>query len=471
MSTQTTYHHRLFMAMVGGFSAVLNAGAFFVVLLLNGHNPYTPYGLTLVGVLAAAAFIVFASFHLLASARDVGWMLRRGAMRWCRLLLTTIVLLFLTYERTEDVRLMVAEWTLLALPMQMIGLAILRGMAHSINNAPGNQRRAAFFGLGPEARKLHMRLRRSPILGIQVSGYYNDTPVTAEDGEVLPPYLGRYADAAAHIQANAYEIVFIAIGQQDNKELTSDIVNRLYDSTASIYLLPEFRFPGDLPMTSTDLAGVPLLALHDITVQGLLRMVKRTIDLVGATVLLLLLAPVMIAIAIAVRLDSPGPILFRQRRYGERGEPIIVRKFRSMRVDQQEDAAAATTGGLRQAHAGDSRITPLGKHLRRTSLDELPQLFDVLNGSMSLVGPRPHAEEHNEMYRRMIPGYMLRHSVKPGITGWAQINGLRGETDTPDKMRRRVEYDRYYITHWSLWLDIKILLKTIPAIVTGRNAV
>ncbi|MDR3396140.1 MAG: undecaprenyl-phosphate glucose phosphotransferase [Pandoraea sp.] len=471
MSTQTTYHHRLFMAMVGGFSAVLNAGAFFTVLQLNGHNPSTPLGLTLVGALGAAAFIVFASFHLLASARNVGWMLGRGAMRWCRLLLTTIVLLFLTYERTEDVRIMVAEWTLLALPMQMIALAVLRGMAHSINNAPGNQRRAAFFGFGPEARRLHLRLRRSPILGIQVAGYYNETPVTPEDGEVLPPYLGRYGDAAAHIQANSYEIVFIAIGQHDNKELTSEIVNRLYDSTASIYLLPEFRFPGDLPMTSTDLAGVPLLALHDITVQGLLRMIKRGIDLVGATVLLVLLSPVMIAIAVAVRFDSPGPILFRQRRYGERGEPIIVRKFRSMRVVQPEDAAAAATGGLRQAHAGDSRITPLGKHLRRTSLDELPQLFDVLGGSMSLVGPRPHAEEHNEMYRRVIPGYMLRHSVKPGITGWAQINGLRGETDTPDKMRLRVEYDRYYITHWSLWLDIKILLKTIPVMVTGRNAI
>jgi len=459
------------MAMVGGFSAVLNAGAFFTVLQLNGHNPSTPLGLTLVGALGAAAFIVFASFHLLASARNVGWMLGRGAMRWCRLLLTTIVLLFLTYERTEDVRIMVAEWTLLALPMQMIALAVLRGMAHSINNAPGNQRRAAFFGFGPEARRLHLRLRRSPILGIQVAGYYNETPVTPEDGEVLPPYLGRYGDAAAHIQANSYEIVFIAIGQQDNKELTSEIVNRLYDSTASIYLLPEFRFPGDLPMTSTDLAGVPLLALHDITVQGLLRMIKRGIDLVGAAVLLVLLSPVMIAIAVAVRFDSPGPILFRQRRYGERGEPIIVRKFRSMRVVQPEDAAAAATGGLRQAHAGDSRITPLGKHLRRTSLDELPQLFDVLGGSMSLVGPRPHAEEHNEMYRRVIPGYMLRHSVKPGITGWAQINGLRGETDTPDKMRLRVEYDRYYITHWSLWLDIKILLKTIPVMVTGRNAI
>jgi putative colanic acid biosynthesis UDP-glucose lipid carrier transferase len=471
MSTQTTYHHRLFMAMVGGFSAVLNAGAFFTVLQLNGLDPYTPLGLTLVGALGVAAFIVFASFHLLASARNVGWMLGRGAMRWCRLLLTTIVLLFLTYERTEDVRIMVAEWTLLALPMQMIALAVLRGMAHSINNAPGNQRRAAFFGFGAEARRLHLRLRRSPILGIQVSGYYNETPVAPEGDEVLPPYLGRYGDAAAHIQANEYEIVFIAIGQQDNKELTSEIVNRLYDSTASIYLLPEFRFPGDMPMTSTDLAGVPLLALHDITVQGLLRMIKRGIDIVGATVLLILLGPVMIAIAIAVRLDSPGPILFRQRRYGERGEPIIVRKFRSMRVTQPEDAAAAATGGLRQAYVGDSRITPLGKHLRRTSLDELPQLFDVLGGSMSLVGPRPHAEEHNEMYRRLIPGYMLRHSVKPGITGWAQINGLRGETDTPDKMRLRVEYDRYYITHWSLWLDIKILLKTIPVIVTGRNAV
>ncbi|WP_246182220.1 undecaprenyl-phosphate glucose phosphotransferase [Pandoraea capi] len=471
MSTQTTYHHRLFMAMVGGFSAVLNAGAFFTVLRLNGHNPYTPYGLTLVCALAATAFIVFARFHLLASARNLGWMLGRGAMRWCRLLVTAIVLLFLTYESTEDVRMMVGEWVLLALPLQMIGLAVLRGMAHSINNAPGNQRRAAFFGLGPEARKLNLRLQRSPILGIQVAGYYNDAPIAPEDGEVLPPYLGRYDAAAAHIQANEYEIVFIAIGQQDNKELTGEIVQRLYDSTASIYLLPEFRFPGDLPMTSTDLAGVPLLALHDITVQGLLRMIKRSIDVVGAAAILVLLSPVMIAVAVAVRLDSPGPVLFRQRRYGERGEPIVIHKFRSMRVIQPEDAAAAATGGLRQAHAGDSRITPIGKHLRRTSLDELPQLFDVLAGSMSLVGPRPHAEEHNEMYRRMIPGYMLRHSVKPGITGWAQINGLRGETDTPDKMQRRVEYDRYYITHWSLWLDIKILLKTIPVMVTGRNAV
>ncbi|AKM32686.1 undecaprenyl-phosphate glucose phosphotransferase [Pandoraea faecigallinarum] len=459
------------MAMVGGFSAVLNAGAFFAVLRFNGHNPDTPYGLTLICALGAAAFIVFARFHLLASARNLGWMLGRGAMRWCRLLITAIVLLFLTYESTEDVRMMVVQWTMLALPLQMIGLAVLRGMAHSINNAPGNQRRAAFFGLGPEARKLNLRLQRSPILGIQVTGYYNDTPVTPDAGEVLPPYLGRYADAAAHIQSNAYEIVFIAIGQQDNKELTSEIVHRLYDSTASIYLLPEFSFPGDMPMTSTDIAGVPLLALHDITVQGLLRMIKRAIDVVGASLILVLLSPVMVGIAIAVRLDSPGPILFRQRRYGERGEPIVIHKFRSMRVIQPEDAAAAATGGLRQAHAGDSRITPIGKHLRRTSLDELPQLFDVLAGSMSLVGPRPHAEEHNEMYRRVIPGYMLRHSVKPGITGWAQINGLRGETDTPDKMQRRVEYDRYYITHWSLWLDIKILLKTIPAMVTGRNAV
>ncbi|MFJ2994862.1 undecaprenyl-phosphate glucose phosphotransferase [Pandoraea sp. NPDC087047] len=471
MSTQTTYHHRLFMAMVGGFSAVLNAGAFLIVLQLNGHNPYTPFGLTLVCALAVAAFIVFASFHLLASARNLGWMLGRGAMRWCRVLVSAIVLLFLTYESPEDVRLMVAEWILFALPLQMIGLAVLRGMAHSINNAPGNQRRAAFFGLGREARKLNLRLRRSPILGIQVAGYYNDVPITPDDGEVLPPYLGRYADAAEHIQANAYEIVFIAIGQQDNKELTSEIVNRLYDSTAAIYLLPEFSFPGDLPLTGTDLAGVPLLALHDITVQGLLRMIKRSIDVVGAALILVLLSPVMLAVAIAVRLDSPGPILFRQRRYGERGEPIVVHKFRSMRVIQPEDAAAAATGGLRQAHAGDSRITPIGRHLRRTSLDELPQLFDVLAGSMSLVGPRPHAEEHNEMYRRLIPGYMLRHSVKPGITGWAQINGLRGETDTPDKMQRRVEYDRYYITNWSLWLDIKILLKTIPVMVTGRNAV
>jgi putative colanic acid biosysnthesis UDP-glucose lipid carrier transferase len=470
MSTQSSHHHRLFMALAGGISATLNTGAFVALLSLHAQFDTTLYARAVAGVLALVAFALFARFHLLASARHLTWMLGRGARRWFKLLIALAALLLLTHRIDKDLCLLLAQWAALALPLQLAGLAVLRGIAHSINNAPGNQRNAVFIGLGPEARKLNLRLRRSPILGIRVVGYYDEEPVVAEAGEVLPPYLGRYTDTDARIQANDFEVVFIATGRLDGEQITAGIVSRLYDSTAAIYFVPESRFVEDLAANSTDLAGVPLLALHEMPILGLSRVLKRIVDMVGAGLLLLLLSPIMFAVAIAVRIDSPGPILFRQLRYGERGEPIVVHKFRSMHFARRDDEGAGEMG-LRQAYSGDSRITAVGRFLRRSSLDELPQLFNVLGGSMSLVGPRPHAAEHNEMYRRMIPGYMLRHSVKPGITGWAQINGLRGMTDTPDKMQRRVEYDRYYITHWSLWLDLQILLKTIPEIILGRNAV
>lgn len=458
------------MGLAGGISAALNVGAFIALLPLHGQISESPYVRTVTGALAIAAFVVFARFHLLASARHLSWMLRRGALCWFRLLIAMAVLLLITHSGGKDLCLLLVQWVALALPLQIAGLALLRGIAHSINNAPGNQRDAVFFGLGNEARKLNLRLRRSPILGIRVVGYYSDVPIAPNPGETLPPWLGGYADAAGRIQANDFAVVFIATGQLDGGQITTDIVNRLYDSTAAIYFVPESRFVKDLAANRTDLAGVPLLALHEMPILGLSRLLKRGIDIVGAILLLLLLWPVMLATAIAVRIDSPGPILFRQLRYGERGEPIVVHKFRSMYVEYH-DGQDAGQSGLRQAYSGDRRITPVGRYLRRSSLDELPQLFNVLGGSMSLVGPRPHAAEHNEMYRRLIPGYMLRHSVKPGITGWAQINGLRGVTDTPEKMQRRVEYDRYYITHWSLWLDLQILAKTIPEIISGRNAV
>jgi putative colanic acid biosysnthesis UDP-glucose lipid carrier transferase len=470
MSTQSSHHHRLFMALAGGVSAALNAGAFVALLLHHGKMADSPWLRIMAGMLAVAAFVVFVRFHLIASARQLSWMLQRGALRWCRLPFVLAILLPGAEFGARELCVLLAQWAVLALPLQLAGLALLRGIAHSINNAPGNQRDAIFIGLGPAARKLNVRLTRSPILGIRVAGYYSDAPVVAEASETLPPRLGAHADAAERIQANDFEVVFIATGQLDGEQATAEIVKQLYDSTAAIYFVPESRFVEDLATNSTDLAGVPLLALHEMPILGLSRMLKRSVDIVGATLLLLLLWPIMLAVAIAVRIDSPGPILFRQLRYGERGEPIVVYKFRSMHVVFQDDEYTRESG-LRQAYAGDRRITAVGRHLRRSSLDELPQLFNVLGGSMSLVGPRPHAAEHNEMYRRLIPGYMLRHSVKPGITGWAQINGLRGMTDTPDKMQRRVEYDRYYITHWSLWLDLRILLKTIPEIIAGRNAV
>ncbi|WP_347555770.1 undecaprenyl-phosphate glucose phosphotransferase [Robbsia sp. KACC 23696] len=470
MHPQSIHHHRLFMALVGFVSAAINTGVFVALMSFGGQAGDTPYARALTGALAVASFVIFARFYLVASARNLRWMLGRGAMHWCRLAIVLMVLLFVTHRNGGDMRVLLAQWAVLALPLQLLGLAILRAAAHSINNAPGNQRQAVFFGLGSEARTLSLRLHRSPILGIKVAGYYNDAPVEAAANEVLPPYLGRYEDAVGRIQANDFEIVFVGMGQVRGDDFTNDILNRLYDSTASIYLVPELRVIEDRAINGTDLAGIPLFAVHDVPILGLSRVAKRIVDVAGAAVMLLLLSPVMLACAIAVRVNSPGPILFRQIRYGERGETIYVHKFRSMYVTMPVDEEKSDIG-LRQAYVGDRRITPVGGFLRRTSLDELPQFFDVLAGGMSLVGPRPHAAEHNEVYRRMIPGYMLRHSVKPGITGWAQINGLRGLTDTPDKMLRRVEFDHYYIKNWSLWLDIQILIKTIPSIIMGRNAI
>jgi putative colanic acid biosysnthesis UDP-glucose lipid carrier transferase len=175
------------------------------------------------------------------------------------------------------------------------------------------------------------------------------------------------------------------------------------------------------------------------------------------------LAPLMILIALAVKLTSAGPVLFRQRRYGLNGEEIMIYKFRSMTVC--EDGTV-----VNQATRRDRRVTPLGRILRSTSLDELPQLLNVLEGKMSVVGPRPHAVAHNELYRKLISGYMIRHKVRPGITGWAQVNGLRGETETVEKMRERVRFDLEYLSHWSPWLDVKIICKTLWVIARDQNA-
>lgn len=210
-------------------------------------------------------------------------------------------------------------------------------------------------------------------------------------------------------------------------------------------------------------AGVPALALSEVPLSGWSSVVKRAEDLVLGTVLLVLAAPMMAAIAAAILLAMGRPVLFRQQRLGFNNNAFAVYKFRTMTTTDDGPVVP-------QARRGDSRITPLGRILRRTSLDELPQLVNVLRGDMSLVGPRPHAVSHNTQYAESIDGYLGRHRMKPGITGWAQVNGLRGETDTPDKMRRRLEYDLHYIEHWSLMFDLRIIAQTITVLLGDRNA-
>jgi putative colanic acid biosynthesis UDP-glucose lipid carrier transferase len=206
-----------------------------------------------------------------------------------------------------------------------------------------------------------------------------------------------------------------------------------------------------------------VLAVRESPFYGMDGLVKRASDIVLASVILVLIAPLMLAIAAAVKSGSPGPVLFKQRRYGLDGREIVVYKFRSMST--LEDGGVVT-----QATPGDPRLTLLGAVLRKYSLDELPQFINVLQGRMSVVGPRPHAVAHNEMYRKLIRSYMVRHKVRPGITGLAQVNGLRGETDTLDKMRARVEYDLAYLRNWSLLLDLKIVLMTVVVVLGKQNA-
>ena len=249
----------------------------------------------------------------------------------------------------------------------------------------------------------------------------------------------------------------------NQEESIQQLVENLSDTTCSVLLVPDVFTFDLLHARSQEINGVPVISILDTPLDGINAFLKRVEDIVLSSIILLLISPILLGLALAVKITSKGPVVFKQRRYGIDGKAIEVWKFRSMTV--MEDGDKVT-----QATKGDNRLTPIGAFIRGTSLDELPQFINVLKGDMSIVGPRPHAVAHNEQYRKLIQGYMLRHKVKPGITGWAQINGWRGETDTLDKMEKRIEFDLEYIRSWSLWLDLKIVFLTIFKGFVAKNA-
>jgi putative colanic acid biosynthesis UDP-glucose lipid carrier transferase len=322
-----------------------------------------------------------------------------------------------------------------------------------VMQAEGVRRVAVIAGAGDLGQQLAQRLRKSPLMGVEVAGFFDDR--SAGRLEELPPeqLLGSVDRLAEYARTHRVDLIYLAMPLAAQPRI-ANLLDQLCDTTASVYLVPDI-FLFDLIQARIDhVGGLPVLAVCETPFYGVNGLVKRISDLVLATLILILISPLLAAIAIAVKATSPGPAIFRQRRYGLDGREIVVYKFRSMSV--AEDGAV-----VRQATKNDARVTPLGAFLRRTSLDELPQFVNVLQGRMSIVGPRPHAIAHNEMYRKLIKSYMIRHKVRPGITGWAQVNGLRGETDTVEKMRARVSYDLDYLRNWSLELDLKIIFKTI----------
>jgi putative colanic acid biosynthesis UDP-glucose lipid carrier transferase len=353
-----------------------------------------------------------------------------------------------------------------------IGTPLLIVLAHTAMRAVQkglfargiNTRTFAVVGVNELGFQLAKNIAGSPEMGLRLIGFYDDRPanrrlnIPADRG----PYAGNIEQLVADARHGVVDRIYITFPMRAEDRIRK-VLRELSDTTASVYIVPDFFVFEMLCSRWTSVGGLPAVSVFENPFFGVDGALKRCTDVVFSSLLLLLLAIPMGIIALAVKFTSPGPAFFRQRRYGLDGKEIYVWKFRSMKV--MENGAE-----VKQATLGDARITPLGAFLRRTSLDELPQLFNVLEGTMSLVGPRPHATAHNEQYRKVIGGYMLRHKVKPGITGLAQVNGWRGETDTLEKMEKRVECDHRYIRDWSWWLDLRILFKTAFVVVGSKNA-
>jgi putative colanic acid biosynthesis UDP-glucose lipid carrier transferase len=295
-----------------------------------------------------------------------------------------------------------------------------------------------------------------------VQGFFDDRSAQRLDASASQRLLGPLSQLPEFIKNNGIDVIFIALPLRHIRRV-QDLLAALGDTTVSLYYLPDVFVSDQFEARVGEILGVPVIAMRESPFHGYRGAAKRLMDIVIATAVLAVTAPFLLAIALAIRITSRGPALFRQRRYGLDGREIVIYKFRTMTVTED-------SGWLDQAHPNDARVTRLGRFLRRWSLDEMPQLVNVLQGRMSLVGPRPHAVGHNEEYRRLIKGYMVRHKVPPGITGLAQVKGFRGATPRLQDMQGRVHYDLEYLRNWSLLLDWKILFMTVPKLFNTDRA-
>ena len=349
---------------------------------------------------------------------------------------------------------------LIATPLALFGAhRLVPILLPRVLAAQGVQKTAVIAGANAAGHRLAARIRTNPFPGIRFTGYFDDRGSQRLENGDGGASLGSLDQLAEYVKAHRIDLIYIALPMASQPRILK-LLEELRDTTASIYFAPDIFLFDLIQARMETIGGVPVLAVCESPFHGVDGLVKRASDFILASVILLLISPLMLAIAAVVKLDSPGPVLFKQRRYGLDGREIAVYKFRSMKVLEDGDT-------IRQAARDDPRVTAFGAFLRASSLDELPQFINVLQGRMSVVGPRPLAIAHNELYRKLIRGYMIRHKVRPGITGLAQVNGARGETDTLEKMRRRIEYDLAYLRHWSLMLDLKIILKTI--VVLGKH--
>jgi Undecaprenyl-phosphate glucose phosphotransferase len=384
-------------------------------------------------------------------------------VRWMVLLGALLAIGYATKFSAHYSRRAVFTWAVLGPAFITVATLVLQEVMRRCLRDPANARNTVMAGCTDSSLSLATRLRLAPDFGLRVHGFFDDRGRERLSLDQDIRLLGRLEDLPAYVRANKIDVIFIALPVRQVARIIN-LIDELRDTTASMYYLPDIAVFDLIQARSLVIEGIPALSMCESPFFGYRGIAKRATDVLISAIALLLAAPLMIAIALLVRLSSRGPVIFRQRRYGLNGEEIWVYKFRTMTVT--DDGATIV-----QATKADPRMTRVGRFLRRYSLDELPQLLNVLTGQMSLVGPRPHAVAHNELYRKLIKGYMLRHKVKPGITGLAQVNGLRGETRTVDQMEARVRFDLEYLRNWSLELDLQILAKTVLRLFNDAKAV
>ncbi|MBY0578569.1 MAG: undecaprenyl-phosphate glucose phosphotransferase [Burkholderiales bacterium] len=424
-------------------------------------------GYTNAALLATAFFLFLAE----TQAIYISWRLvsiKRMSLKvllvWFSIVILLVGIAFLTKTSASFSRRVMLSWFVLVPFLMILQRVFMQLVMRALRKHGMNTRTVAIAGAGESALKIVKGIFESDWMGLKFVGIYDDRSelrlplVGGKNLEIS----GNLRELVLEAKSGRIDYVYIALPMKAESRIV-EIVNALADTTASVYVVPDFFIFDLMHARWFNVGGVPMVSIFESPFFGVDGWSKRLEDIVFGTLIMILIAIPMLIIAVGVKLSSPGPVIFKQRRYGLNGKVVEVWKFRSMKVC--EDG-----GHVPQARKNDPRITPFGAFLRRTSLDELPQFINVLQGHMSIVGPRPHAISHNEQYRRLIHGYMLRHKVKPGITGWAQINGWRGETDTLEKMTARIECDLHYIQNWSLWMDVKIIFLTVFKGFVGKQA-
>lgn len=440
--------------------AILCTGLLLVSMHVAGVPLDTPY-LALAAIIATVSLVLFLpmldiSSHLTSGRRTV---VVSTLLRFAVLVGTLLTIGY--FAKVSDIysRKVIGLWIGLAPLLLIISALVLHELVYRMLADPRNTRRAVLAGCNSLSIELARRLET---MHMRVEGFFDDRAVDRLQAAPDMKLLGPLGDLPAFAQQNSIDVVFVALPIRHIPRVMS-LLDELRNTTVSIYYVPDIHVFDLIQARTTDVLGIPVVSMCETPFHGYRGLSKRAMDFVLALSGLIVLSPLLLTFAALIKLTSPGPVIFRQRRYGLDGRPITVYKFRSMTVT--EDGSV-----IRQASRNDSRVTPIGRLMRRLSIDELPQLLNVVQGRMSLVGPRPHAVAHNEEYRKLIKGYMVRHKVLPGITGWAQVNGSRGEIESLEDLQKRVRYDLEYLRRWSLALDIRIILHTLMQMLGDKKA-